>query len=302
MVSNSESYQEESLRPRRSGCLFTKKLYNFAVRRNHGELIEQGERSFAERVSQASGNETKKCSNSLHRLMRKETETSNQTPTTTTEIEGIEEGDEEPDAGIIDTRSSGEDDWDRLHDTITTVLTDTASCVRDRLFIGSFLAEQNKDDLVKNRITHILQIGENLSRSHEAEFVYKTLTISDTTRTNILRVFRESIEFIDECLSSGGCLLVHCYAGVSRSSTISIAYLMWKENLTMGSAYSVVQQARSVAQPNDGFKKQLQIFESLGSDLDLLDTFIKGRTTSGRPRKKELSTDEFEIYCQTEGL
>eukprot|EP00210_Caulerpa_lentillifera_P009424 g8985.t1 len=267
--------------------------YNFSIRRNHGKLIQQGERNFAERVSQASENETLKQSNSNQRLVQKETNSSNQM--TNTRNQGSKDG---VDGAMIGTESSDEEeDWDRIHVTITTILNDTASCVRDRLFIGSFLAEQNKDDLVKNRITHILQIGEGLTRSHEGDFVYKTLIMSDTAQTNILMAFRECIEFIDECLTSGGCLLVHCYAGVSRSPTICIAYLMWKENFTVGPAYSVVQQARTVAQPNDGFKKQLQIFESLGSDLDRLDMLIKGRTKSGRPRKKELSTDEFEIYC-----
>lgn len=51
---------------------------------------------------------------------------------------------------------------------------------------------------------------------------------------------------------------VHCYAGVSRSVTIVVAYLMncWKWNLKTALAF--VQTKRIVAKPNDGFMEQLK--------------------------------------------
>lgn len=53
---------------------------------------------------------------------------------------------------------------------------------------------------------------------------------------------------------------VHCYAGVSRSVTVVLAYLMkfWKWNLK--TALEFVQAKRIVAKPNDGFMEQLRKF------------------------------------------
>jgi len=46
---------------------------------------------------------------------------------------------------------------------------------------------------------------------------------------------------------------------------------MWKLNLSLGAAYSLVEGARKCTQPNRGFKKQLEVFENLGGDLTLLE-------------------------------
>ena len=44
----------------------------------------------------------------------------------------------------------------------------------------------------------------------------------------IIRYFESSFAFIDEHLESGN-VLIHCFAGVSRSATILAAYLMRKK-------------------------------------------------------------------------
>lgn len=70
----------------------------------------------------------------------------------------------------------------------------------------------------------------------------------------------ESLEFIHKCRQVTN-VFVHCYAGVSRSSTIIIAYLMkhWKWNLKTALAF--VQNKRVVANPNEGFMLQLKRYE-----------------------------------------
>ena len=53
-------------------------------------------------------------------------------------------------------------------------------------------------------------------------------------------------------------MLVHCYAGVSRSATIIIAYLMKIMKWDLNTAFDFVKHKRVVAKPNDGFMNQLQ--------------------------------------------
>ena len=61
------------------------------------------------------------------------------------------------------------------------------------------------------------------------------------------------MDFIDEGLAGGGGVLVHCYAGMSRSPTCVIAYLMAVKGLTLDHAWDYVKDIRDIARPNPGF-------------------------------------------------
>lgn len=52
-------------------------------------------------------------------------------------------------------------------------------------------------------------------------------------------------------------MLVHCAAGVSRSASFVIAYLMKKRDMLYPDALRYVKERRKVISPNSGFKKQL---------------------------------------------
>ncbi|MEQ2214378.1 hypothetical protein XENOCAPTIV_004021 [Xenoophorus captivus] len=60
---------------------------------------------------------------------------------------------------------------------------------------------------------------------------------------------------------SGQGVLVHCQAGVSRSATVVIAYLMKHTLMTMTDAYKYVRSRRPVVSPNLNFMGQLLEFE-----------------------------------------
>ena len=51
-------------------------------------------------------------------------------------------------------------------------------------------------------------------------------------------------------------------AGVSRSATIVVAYIMTITNLSFNDAISAVCGAREVVDPNAGFIRQLQEYEN----------------------------------------
>jgi len=66
---------------------------------------------------------------------------------------------------------------------------------------------------------------------------------------------------------TNGSVLVHCMAGISRSSSLIIYYLMKKYAITYDKAYEFVKKARSIIQPNSGFEKQLRTYDTYRDQL-----------------------------------
>lgn len=56
-------------------------------------------------------------------------------------------------------------------------------------------------------------------------------------------------------------MLVHCLAGVSRSVTVTLAYLMHARALCLNDAFSLVRQRKPDVSPNFHFMQQLHSFE-----------------------------------------
>ena len=56
-------------------------------------------------------------------------------------------------------------------------------------------------------------------------------------------------------------VLVHCAAGVSRSSTVSLSYLVAKEGMSLREAWFLLSSKRKIAEPNSGFWEALINFE-----------------------------------------
>lgn len=85
--------------------------------------------------------------------------------------------------------------------------------------------------------------------------------MDDDYNENILQHFDQISDKINEVACKGGRILVHCVAGVSRSASMVIAYLMKYKNLNLHDAFNYVHSIRPVIRPNNGFFHQLIAYE-----------------------------------------
>merc|ERR1711962_1014706 len=69
--------------------------------------------------------------------------------------------------------------------------------------------------------------------------------------------FNQAITFIDQIKNKNGKILVHCKAGVSRSATICLAYLISNSKKCLNDAYDEIKSKRRVISPNFNFMGQL---------------------------------------------
>ena len=161
-----------------------------------------------------------------------------------------------------------------------------------KLWLGSFDLG-NVDILKEKGITKILSLmdGDPSNFSYkEYGFNQKIINIMDFDSENIIQYFGECLNFI----KGNDKVFVHCAAGESRSATIVIAYLMWKNKMVFDKAYDFVKQKRSRIYPNFGFRQQLQMFEKLLLENGFNISNIYFRSIKWKP--SEHSNSYFSFY------
>lgn len=136
------------------------------------------------------------------------------------------------------------------------------SHILNRVILGSQDVAHDLDLLNKNRVTHILNVATGIINLYEGWFIYKTKEVFDTPTCRIIDIFDECCDYIHSTIVSGGCVLVHCNAGVSRSASVVIAYLMKHYSMSFDEAFRFVKSKRSFIRPNTGFLEQLKEYES----------------------------------------
>eukprot|EP01117_Protostelium_nocturnum_P001275 TRINITY_DN1158_c0_g1_i1.p1 TRINITY_DN1158_c0_g1~~TRINITY_DN1158_c0_g1_i1.p1 ORF type:complete len:176 (-),score=55.25 TRINITY_DN1158_c0_g1_i1:130-657(-) len=131
------------------------------------------------------------------------------------------------------------------------------------LYLGNWKAASIKEILETRKITHILTVAPGFIPAFPQEYSYKVFNIADVSFEDIIVHFEPCLQFIDEALNQSGAIFVHCAAGISRSATIIIAYLMWSKKISYEEAHKIVKEKREIIFPNAGFTRQLRFFESM---------------------------------------
>nr|XP_043613907.1 protein-tyrosine-phosphatase MKP1-like [Erigeron canadensis] len=132
------------------------------------------------------------------------------------------------------------------------------SKVAEHIFLGGNAVARDKDILKQHKITHILNcVGFVCPEYFKGNFVYRTLWLQDSPSEDITSILYDVFDYFEDVRDQGGKVFVHCCQGVSRSTSLVIAYRMWREGQSFDDAFQYVKAAREIADPNMGFACQL---------------------------------------------
>ncbi|KAL6188111.1 hypothetical protein ACLB2K_039505 [Fragaria x ananassa] len=132
------------------------------------------------------------------------------------------------------------------------------SRIAEHIYLGSDAVAKNREVLRKNGITHVLNcVGFVSPEYFKNDLVYKTLWLKDSPSEDITSILYDVFDYFEDVRKQNGRVFVHCRQGVSRSTSLVIAYLMWREGQSFQDAFQYVKAARGVTNPNMGFACQL---------------------------------------------
>eukprot|EP00760_Papus_ankaliazontas_P025360 PhM_4_TR2667/c0_g1_i1/m.71706 len=136
--------------------------------------------------------------------------------------------------------------------------------VRDYLFLGSIRTVQSARVIRQLDVRQIVTCGNQLKVLDPipAGVEHTVIPLCDLETADVRVHISTVVNTIERTRRSGRRVVVHCFAGVSRSATCVIAYLMLSEGISLESAVAQVKEARPCICPNEGFKRQLRELEA----------------------------------------
>ena len=132
------------------------------------------------------------------------------------------------------------------------------SIITDNIILGSSFEASCPEKLRKLNVSNILICGRELRFFENNNFIYKKLNLRDTNEEDLIAFLYDAFSYID---SSKKTIYIYCKKGISRSSSIVIGYLMYKNQLKYSDAYNYVKSNRTIINPNKNFIEQLIMLE-----------------------------------------
>jgi protein tyrosine phosphatase len=159
------------------------------------------------------------------------------------------------------------------------------SKISDHLYVSDMYSAMNEHLLRANRIQYVLRVidfdvdDDTMNMYAALNIDHATYLIEDSPIENLYGKFNVLARIIDEKVRANMNVLVHCFAGASRSVSVAAAYLLKKYYDTLSLETNIagdrifrlidildeIKSKRECADPNTGFIYQLHKYE-----LDLI--------------------------------
>lgn len=132
------------------------------------------------------------------------------------------------------------------------------------LWVGSLRDSRNVEAAKRHGVTLVVNCTRDLPFVVPGvQRVRVAVHDSEEEADDMLAHLPRAVAQIDRHLREGGAVLVHCYAGVSRSASVAAAFLMHREGLTHRQAMARVRRAKpETFGPAPNFAGSLRAFEA----------------------------------------
>uniref|UniRef100_A0A672JI78 protein-tyrosine-phosphatase n=1 Tax=Salarias fasciatus TaxID=181472 RepID=A0A672JI78_SALFA len=120
--------------------------------------------------------------------------------------------------------------------------------------------------IIKNlHITHVVNATANCPDAFPNTLSYLSLRLTDDAQQDLVEALPLASRFIDAALKAdpAGRVLVHCSMGRSRSSALTLAFLMEHRRWSLLHALRWLKERRACSAPNLNFLSQLMTYEEL---------------------------------------
>ncbi|XP_016073869.1 PREDICTED: dual specificity protein phosphatase 21 [Miniopterus natalensis] len=135
------------------------------------------------------------------------------------------------------------------------------SQITSSLYISNSMAANNRFLLSSNRITTVINVSVEVVNTFFEDIQYLKVPVTDSPSARICDFFDPIADHIHSVEMKQGRTLVHCAAGVSRSATVCMAFLMKYHTVSLLDAHTWTKCCRPIIRPNNGFWEQLIHYE-----------------------------------------
>lgn len=152
-----------------------------------------------------------------------------------------------------------------------------------KLFLGNIAAAQDSEYLRSalecRFVVTVMHDASDTKAKLDVGVEHLHVDLLDDNNTSMGPFFGEDyLGKIDTHLRRHENVLVHCSSGISRSSTLVIAYLIRHRDLDLRTAYQLVRESRPVIQPGTTFfddlqRLEMQVCSSEQPSLSLVDYY-----------------------------
>ena len=131
--------------------------------------------------------------------------------------------------------------------------------ILDGLYLGGLRSAQTRLIYDTLGIKAVVTCGRKMRVNTEG-IEHLSIQVEDLEEQSMQPYFEQVSAFIAEQIQRGA-VLVHCFAGLSRSATMVTAYLMSHRGMRLDDAIAHVIAARPAVHPNPGFVRELVAYD-----------------------------------------
>lgn len=121
--------------------------------------------------------------------------------------------------------------------------------ITDTLYLSSFVGA-TEHNLTKFNISCVITVCKEVPKVDSKNIESIKLEVVDRPTESLARYFDFTADKINELANSKKSVLVHCVAGISRSATIVLAYLMKHLKMSLRDAHALVKSKRPFVSPD----------------------------------------------------